>query len=91
MNKAEFITLLSEKLNTTKVEASNVLDGVLKTIVHAMKTNDELRFIGFGTFKTRKTKARMVTTPRGQTVKVPTGRQIKFSAGTEFKKAINTK
>lgn len=91
MNKAEFIDLLSKELNTTKVEASNALDGVLKTIIHSMKKSDELRFIGFGTFKAKKTKAREVTTPKRQTVKVPAQRQVKLSIGQTFKDVVNKK
>ena len=91
MNKTEFIDILSKELNTTKVEASNALDVVLKTIIHSMKKSDELRFVGFGTFKAKQTKAREVTTPKGQTVKVPAQRQVKLSIGQTFKDVVNKK
>ena len=89
MNKTEFITLLAKELETSKVKANESFEGMLKCITCAMKTNDILRFVDFGTFKAKKTKAREVTTPKGQIVKVPARRQIKFSAGTEFKKMVN--
>lgn len=91
MNKTEFIDLLSKELNTTKVAAGNVLDGVLKTITHVMKESDELRFVGFGTFKARKTKAREVTTPKGKVVKVSSQRQVKLTIGKTFKDIVNKK
>lgn len=91
MNKAEFIDILSKELNTTKVAAGNIVDAVFKTIVHTMKKTDELRFVGFGTFKAKQTKAREVTIPKGETVKVPAQRQVKLSIGQTFKDAVNSK
>ena len=58
MNKAEFIEKLSKDLDTTKAEASRKFDAIVKCIAHSMKDNDELRFIGFGTFKAKQTKAK---------------------------------
>ena len=50
MNKSEFIEKLSKELDTTKTEASKNFDSVIKCISQSMKDNDELKFIGFGTF-----------------------------------------
>ena len=45
MNKAEFITKLSEELGTTKTEANKSFEAVIKCIAHAMKDTDQLRFV----------------------------------------------
>lgn len=89
MNKSEFIDVLAKELSCSKVAAQKYLDGVLSCVTQSMKKNDELRFVGFGTFKAKKTKAREVTTPKGQVVKVPAQRVVKFSVGAEFKKVVN--
>jgi nucleoid DNA-binding protein len=57
MNKTEFIEKLSKELGTTKTEANKKFDSIIKCITQAMRDNDELRFIAFGTFKAKQTKA----------------------------------
>ena len=60
MNKSEFIEKLSKELDTTKTAATKSFDAVTKCIAQSLKDNDELRFIGFGTFKAKHTKAKEV-------------------------------
>ncbi|WPX97328.1 HU family DNA-binding protein [Candidatus Bandiella euplotis] len=91
MNKNEFIEKLSQELGSTKVAANKSLDAVLKCITYAMKTNDGLRFVGFGTFKARKIAAKEVKTPKGTMAKVPAHKRISFSVGKEFKQVVNGK
>jgi DNA-binding protein HU-beta len=91
MNKSEFIEKLSKELDTTKTEASKNFDSVIKCISQSMKDNDELKFIGFGTFKAKQTKAKEVKTPRGTIAKVLAQRRVSFSAGREFKAIVNGK
>ena len=91
MNKSRFVEKLSTELCCTKIVASKSLDAVLKCIVQAMKDNDELRFVGFGTIKAKQTKAKEVKTPRGTTAKVPAKRQVRFSVGAGFKEVVNKK
>jgi DNA-binding protein HU-beta len=91
MNKTEFIEKLSKELDTTKTEANKNFDAVIKCISHAMKDNDELRFIGFGSFKAKNKEATEVKTPRGTMSKVPAQRRVSFSVGSEFKATVNGK
>ena len=91
MNKKEFIDKLSKKLACSKVEADRNLTAVLHCVADAMKDNDELRFVGFGTFKAKQTKAMEVRTPKGEIAKVPAHRQVRFSVGADFKKVVNGK
>jgi DNA-binding protein HU-beta len=91
MNKTDFIVKLSEELGTTKTEAGKNFDAVIKCIAHAMKDNDELRFIGFGSFKAKNKEATEVRTPKGTMAKVPAQRRVSFSVGSEFKAIVNGK
>ena len=91
MNKSEFIQNLSAELHCTKVIANQNLNAVLNCIVSAMENNDKLKFVGFGSFKVKKTRPKDIRTPKGIVVKVPAKRQVSFSVGTEFKKAVNKK
>jgi DNA-binding protein HU-beta len=89
MNKTDFIVKLSEELGTTKVEANKIFEAVTKCISHAMKDNNELKFVGFGTFKAKNKEATEVKTPRGTMAKVPAQRRVSFSVGSEFKSIVN--
>jgi DNA-binding protein HU-beta len=91
MNKSEFIKKLSEELGETQTAVSKSLDAIIKCIAHALKENDELRFVGFGTFKGRQVAAKEVRTPKGAIVKVPAQRRVSFSVGSEFKATVNGK
>ena len=89
MNKIEFITKLSEELSTTKTEAAKNFDSVIKCIAESLRENDELRFVGFGTFKAKNTEEKEVKTPRGTMAKVPAQRRVSFSVGSDFKAIVN--
>ncbi len=91
MNKTEFIEKLSKELDTSKVEAGRYLDKIFKCIAASMKDNDELRFVGFGSFKAKNTEAKEVRTPKGTMAKVPAQRRVSFSTGSEFKSIVNDK
>ncbi len=90
MNKKDFLNLLSQKLECTKVDADKILSSVLESIALVMRDNDELRFVGFGTFKAKQTEATKVKTPRGTVAEVPAQRQVRFSTGSDFKKTVNS-
>lgn len=91
MNKSQFIEKLSKELDTSKTTATKIFDAVTKCIAQSLKDTDELRFIGFGTFKTKQTKETEVRTPRGTIAKVPAQRRVSFSIGNKFKAIINGK
>lgn len=91
MNKNEFLDILSKDLECTKTKANTVLNSVFKCIAHSLKDSDELRFIGFGSFKAKHTVAKEVKTPRGTIAKVPAQRRVSFSVGSEFKATVNNK
>lgn len=88
MNKQEFLVKLSKKRESTITEADKWLKAIFESIGEAMQETDELRFIGFGTFKTNISKARDMKTPKGEVVHVPEKRVVKFSVGTEFKEKV---
>ena len=52
MNKQGFLAKLSKKKGSTITEADKWLKSVFETIGEAIQETDELRFVGFGTFKT---------------------------------------
>ena len=57
MNKLDLIAAVADDANLTKGQASEAVDAVFKAIEHALKKEEEVRLVGFGTFATAKRKA----------------------------------
>jgi DNA-binding protein HU-beta len=90
MNKREFITMLSKKLECSKIYTSKVVDVVFECVGDALKKEDVLRFVGFGTFKIQKLPKRQVKTLRsGEIVTVPAKKYVRFSSGQLLKNKVN--
>ena len=91
MNKQELITNIAKHAKLTKASATSAVDAFLKSIKDALKKGEEVRLIGFGTFKKTKVAGRTVRNPRnGQPVKVPETNRVRFSAGKDLKKSANS-
>ena len=53
MNKQDFLRLLAEKAGSSIVEADKWFKAVTETIGDAVQRTDDLRFVGFGSFKSK--------------------------------------
>ena len=85
MNKAELIEELATKTKTTKAECGRWLDAFTTTVTKQMK-KDEVRLVGFGTFKSTKRKARVGRNPQtGAEIKIAARRVPVFKAGKDLK------
>ena len=91
MNKTEFVKLLAKNMDTSAAAADKALKTVFDTIGEVIAQEDNLAFVGFGTFKTTISKARKVKTPRGAMVDVPEKRIVRFSPGNKLKVKADSK
>jgi len=88
MNKGDLINELA-KVTCTKKEAEAALDCVLSTITKALKKNDTVTLVGFGTFKVSKRTARTGRNPQtGEEIKIKAKKVPKFVAGKSLKDAV---
>jgi nucleoid DNA-binding protein len=88
MNKQELVAELA-KVTCTKKEAEAALDCVLSTITKALKKNDTVTLVGFGTFKVSKRTARTGRNPQtGEAIKIKAKKVPKFVAGKGLKDAV---
>jgi DNA-binding protein HU-beta len=88
MNKSQLIDALADRLGDRRTAASAV-DGLLSTIVEAVKAGESVSLTGFGVFEARARAARVGRNPRtGQTVAVPAATVPAFRPGTGFKAAV---
>ena len=89
MNKTEIVATLAEKANVTKKDAEKVLNAFIDTVKDAVKADDKIQLIGFGTFEARKREARTGTNPQTkEKVQIPACKVPVFKAGKAFKDLV---
>jgi DNA-binding protein HU-beta len=90
VNKNEFVSAVAAKADINKTEAARAVDAVFDAITDALKSGDEVRLVGFGTFAVSARAASEGRNPRtGETIKIAASKQPKFKAGKGLKDALN--
>ena len=88
MNKSELVDVLTEKLGDRRTAAA-ALDGVLETIVDAVRSGGSVSLTGFGVFEARPRAARVGRNPRtGEPVTIPATTVPAFRPGAGFRTAV---
>lgn len=89
MNKADLANAVHEKLGGTKVQAEEVVETIIDSVVKTLKSGGEVSIAGLGIFSTKKRAARTARNPRtGETVNVPAMNVPKFRAAKALKDAV---
>ncbi|MCL4408312.1 MAG: HU family DNA-binding protein [Thermotogae bacterium] len=89
MNRKELINAVAEETGYTKKEVGSVLEWVLNSITEALKNNEKVQLVGFGTFEVVSRAARQGRNPQtGKAIKIPARRSPKFKAGKNFKNEV---
>lgn len=89
MTKADLITKVAGQAGLTKTEAGKAIDAIIDTIKDALKKEEKVTLVGFGSFHVLKRKARKGRNPRtGQEIKIPATKIPKFVAGKLLKEAV---
>ncbi len=89
MNKADLANAVHEKLGGTKVQAEEVVEIMIESIVKTLKSGGEVSIAGLGIFSTKKRAARTARNPRtGESVNVPAMNVPKFRAAKALKDAV---
>ena len=90
MNKSELIEAIAKSAKISKASAGSAVDGALAAIKGALKKNESVTLVGFGTFKVGARAARTGRNPRtGAAIKIKAAKVPKFSAGKALKDAVN--
>lgn len=90
MNKAQLVAAIAEKSGVDKKAADKVLAAFVDVVADALKANDKVQLVGFGTFEAGERAARTGINPRtGETITIAATKAPKFKAGAQLKKAIN--
>ncbi len=82
MNKAELIDAVAEAADLSKASATRWLDAVIDNITGALKSDDQVTLVGFGTFVVRSRAARAGRNPQtGETIQIKASKCPGFKAG----------
>ena len=93
MNKSELVQNLASKTDMTKADAQRAVDALFNAkdgiLTRALKKGDRVQITGFGTFETRKRKARTGRNPRtGKEIKIGPTTTPSFRPGKALKDAV---
>ncbi len=90
MNKSELIEAVAQSADLSKASAARAVDAVVEAVTNALKENDTVSLVGFGTFTVRERAARSGRNPRtGETIKISASKVPSFKAGKALKDAVN--
>ena len=90
MNKSELVAAVAVAANLTKAESDKAVDAVFAAVTAALKSGDDVRLVGFGTFSVTERTVRAGRNPRtGETIVIPASKAPKFSAGKQLKDTVN--
>ena len=85
MNKTELIAKIAEGSGLSKVDAKKALEATLEAISTALKADDKVALIGFGTFSTSERPERQGINPATkETITIPAKKVVKFKAGADL-------
>jgi DNA-binding protein HU-beta len=89
VNKMDLIATVAEETELSRAKATEVVDAVLGAIEGALKKQDEVRLVGFGTFATAQRKAGTGRNPRtGEEMQIPASTTVRFKPGKSLKDAV---
>lgn len=89
MNKTELIAAVAEASGISKKDTEKVLNSFTAVVESALKQNDKVQMIGFGTFETRERAARAGRNLRtGEVIEIAAAKVPAFKPGKALKDAI---
>ena len=90
MNKGDLVTKIAEKTGLSKQQSSDALNATIDAIGDALKQQDKVTLIGFGTFSVNHRPSREGRNPStGKTIKIDAKNQVKFKPGKELSDSVN--
>lgn len=90
MNKTQLIEAVAAAADLPKAAANRAVDAMLDAIAGALKSEDQVALVGFGTFEVKKRAARTGRNPKtGETINIAASNVPSFKAGKALKDAVN--
>lgn len=90
MNKQELVASVADATGLGRTDAGRAIEAVLDTITTALKSGQDVKLVGFGTFLVTRRKETSLRNPRtGEPMQLDASNQPKFKAGKMLKDAVN--
>ena len=85
MNKTELVSAVAKQAGLTNAQSKAAVDAVLDAIAGALKNEDKVALLGFGTFSVNERPAREGINPATkQKIKIAAKKVVKFKAGAQL-------
>ena len=89
MNKTELIAAIAEKAELSKKDAEKALNAFMSSVEDALKKDDKVQLVGFGTFEVKTRAERKGRNPQTkQEITIPASKAPAFKAGKAVKDAL---
>jgi DNA-binding protein HU-beta len=89
IGRQELSKRIAKQANLSQKQAGEVLEATLTAIREALQKGDEVRLVGFGSFKVRQSAARKGVNPRDrQPIEVPAKDRVRFFPGKDLSEAV---
>lgn len=90
MNKSDLVDKIAARASISKTSAGIAIDALVEGITGALKKNERVTLVGFGTFAVSQRKARNGRNPQtGSVIKIAARKVAKFTPGIDLKKVVN--
>ena len=89
VGRQELSKRISQQAKISQKQAAEILETTLDVIREALKNGDEVRLVGFGSFKVRQSAARRGVNPRTrEEIQVEAKDRVRFTPGKELQDAV---
>ena len=90
MTKTDLVNVVSAETELPKKTVDAVVNSVLEAITNALKEDDKVQLIGFGTLEVKNVAAREGHNPKtGEAIQIPESKKVSFSASKALKDSVN--
>uniref|UniRef100_A0A832GNH3 Integration host factor subunit alpha n=1 Tax=Caldimicrobium thiodismutans TaxID=1653476 RepID=A0A832GNH3_9BACT len=90
LTKREILRELQARSGLSQRFLSEMIDLLLEEIKRALDLGEEVKISGFGTFRVRKTKARIGRNPKtGELVEIPSFKRVYFHLSPSLRKELH--
>ena len=89
VSRQELTKRIASQAKLAQKQAGEALEATLDSIRDALQSGNEVRLVGFGSFKVRRSAARKGVNPRDRTpIQVSAKNRVRFSPGKELADAV---
>ena len=85
MNKTQLIDAMAEKSGLNKADSKRALEAFIGATTDALKADDRVALVGFGSFSVNERAARTGRNPKtGAAIQIQAKKVVKFKAGADL-------